>query len=297
MGYGAASIMMLTTLLKLGRVSNVPTVWSNTLAGAILAGATGFNASSILLLLAMTLAYVGGMFLNDAFDRKIDSIERPERPIPSGIISARTVFILGFTMLFCSVGLVALTAHQANGVVNYAMASTVALSVCIVLYNVWHKNNPMSPFIMGLCRMLVYLSAAFALVPNPGMAVYVGALTTLCYLIGLTYIAKHENKSDGFAAWPIVFFIAPIGFGIFHSFNSLSTLLFTLLFTGWLVYSLQFIVNSAKRNIPKAVVSMIAGISLLDAIYISSAGATSLAFFALISFLLTLYLQRYIMGT
>jgi len=288
--------MMLTTLLKLGRVSNVPTVWSNTLAGAVLAGATGFNANSVLLLLAMTLAYVGGMFLNDAFDRKLDSIERPERPIPSGIISASTVFILGFAMLFCSVSLVALTAHQTTGVVGYAMASTVALSVCIILYNVWHKNNPMSPFVMGLCRMLVYVSAAFALVPNPDMAVYVGALTTLCYLIGLTYIAKHENKSDGFAPWPIVFFIAPIGFGIFHSLNNLPTLFFTLLLTGWLVYSLQFIIT-AKRNIPKAVVSMIAGISLLDAIYISSAGATSFAFFALLSFLLTLYLQRYVMGT
>ena len=32
--------MKLRTALRLGRVSNLPTVWSNTLAGAVLAGAS-----------------------------------------------------------------------------------------------------------------------------------------------------------------------------------------------------------------------------------------------------------------
>ena len=33
--------------------------------------------------------YIGGMYLNDAFDRDIDARERPERPIPSGHVGAR----------------------------------------------------------------------------------------------------------------------------------------------------------------------------------------------------------------
>ena len=41
-----------------------------------------------LVLLAMSLFYVGGMYLNDYFDRAIDARERPERPIPAGDISA-----------------------------------------------------------------------------------------------------------------------------------------------------------------------------------------------------------------
>ena len=82
--------------LRLGRVSNLPTVWTNTLAALLLAGGTVADGRTVPLLLAMSLAYVGGMYLNDAFDARIDAIERPERPIPSGAISAHAVFAAGF---------------------------------------------------------------------------------------------------------------------------------------------------------------------------------------------------------
>ena len=85
--------------LRLGRVSNLPTVWTNTLAGIVLASGTLVDARAPLLLVALSLFYVGGMYLNDAFDAELDAKERPERPIPSGQISARTVFIAGFAML------------------------------------------------------------------------------------------------------------------------------------------------------------------------------------------------------
>jgi len=294
---------MLQTLLKLGRVSNLPTVWSNTLAGAVLAGTSMQGALSIPLLLAisllfaMSLAYIGGMFLNDAYDADIDAAERPERPIPAGKIKKSAVFIIGYGMLFISVALVAFTASRSQGIVLYAAVAALVLCICVVLYNVWHKGNPLSPLIMGLCRMLVYISAAYALLPEPSGIVFAGATVTLCYLIGLTYVAKYENKTGGFALWPVAFFVVPIGFGLFQSMNSVPTMLFTLLFGCWLLYSLRFILDSAKRHIPKAVVSMIAGISLLDAIYISSTGATGLAIFAVATFALTLYLQRYVAGT
>ena len=61
------------TLLRLGRVSNLPTVWTNVIAATAIAGVDPLSgrSGSVLLavLLAMTLFYVGGMFLNDAFDR------------------------------------------------------------------------------------------------------------------------------------------------------------------------------------------------------------------------------------
>ena len=90
------------TALRLGRVSNLPTVWTNALAGGVL-GATAargtdpwWAALSILLAaLALSLFYVGGMWLNDAFDAEIDAEERAERPIPSGAIERQTVFLGG----------------------------------------------------------------------------------------------------------------------------------------------------------------------------------------------------------
>ena len=61
------------TALRLGRVSNLPTVWTNALAGAVLAGASGFGGELVLLAAAFTLFYTGGMFLNDAFDAPWDA--------------------------------------------------------------------------------------------------------------------------------------------------------------------------------------------------------------------------------
>ena len=288
---------MFTTLLKLGRVSNLPTVWSNTLAGAVLAGVYIFNESVPLLLLAMSLAYIGGMFLNDAYDSKIDSIERPERPIPSGQISDKAVYLLGYAMLVGSVWLVMISTSRALGIPPSAAASVLTLCTCILLYNIWHKNNPISPLIMGLCRMFVYITAGYTLLPEPSSLMIAGAIVTLCYLIGLTYIAKGENNDSFAAMWPLAFLSVPLGFGLMRSAGSMPTLLFTLLFGAWLLYSLQFLMDPNKRNVPKAVVSMIAGISLLDAIYISSVGFTNLAFVAVGAFLLTLFLQRFIAGT
>ena len=40
-------------------------------------------------------------------------------------------------------------------------------AAAIVAYNAWHKNNPLSPVLMGLCRVLVYISAATAIVAVP----------------------------------------------------------------------------------------------------------------------------------
>jgi 4-hydroxybenzoate polyprenyltransferase len=272
-------------------------VWSNTLAGAVLAGVYIFNEYTWLLLLAMSLAYISGMFLNDAYDSELDAIERPQRPIPSGKISASAVYTLGYLMLLLSIWLVVISARNSLGVEQYAAASALALAICIILYNLWHKQNPISPLIMGLCRMFVYITAGYTLIREPSSLIFLAAIITLCYLIGLTYIAKTENSNNFSSMWPIAFLAVPLGYGLMRSADSFPTLLFTLLFGAWLLYALQFLQNPAKRNVPKAVVSMIAGISLLDAIYISSLGFTKLAFLAVGAFLLTLFLQRFISGT
>ena len=61
------------TFLVLGRVSNVPTVWTNCLAGWLLAGGGEWTRFAWLCAGA-TLVYLGGMFLNDAFDAEFDAV-------------------------------------------------------------------------------------------------------------------------------------------------------------------------------------------------------------------------------
>src|SRR5262249_53072219 len=78
------------TLLVLGRVSNLPTVWSNCLAAWLLAGGGPWSRLG-LVALGSSFIYTGGMFLNDAFDIEFDRKHRPERPIISGEASPRFV--------------------------------------------------------------------------------------------------------------------------------------------------------------------------------------------------------------
>src|ERR1044071_7583847 len=94
----------LRTLLILGRISNLPTVWSNCLAGWWLGGGGNF-AKLPFLFPGVTLLYIGGMFLNDAFDAEFDRLHRKERPIPSGAISLQVVWRCGFTLLLLGNGL------------------------------------------------------------------------------------------------------------------------------------------------------------------------------------------------
>ena len=285
------------TALQLGRVSNLPTVWSNTLAGAALAGGNPLNGNLLIVMFAMSLAYIGGMFLNDAFDREIDAKERPERPIPSKQVKAAEVFAAGFTLLAGAVMFAAIAALSWGHNLTLVVLLTIALCAAIVLYDMWHKNNPASPIIMGVCRLLVILVAGFAATDTPSIVLYFGAAAMLCYLIGLTYTAKQENLGQIRNLWPLALLVAPLLFGLYKSIGDFQVLPAALVLALWTGFALYFVWRRKKGDIPKAVVSMIAGISLVDALLISTVSSLPIALLAVAAFCLTLFLQRYITGT
>src|SRR5690349_2893923 len=192
--------------LKLGRVSNLPTVWTNAVAGTLLAGASPADVRLPALLMSMSLCYVAGMFLNDAFDRGFDARYRPERPIPAGEVSAVMVFVMGFAMLATGVLLLAWTGYSvAQGTRSLPVACGAALAAAIVLYDWHHKQNPISPLLMGLCRWLIYVTAGFVFARTPPAQVFTVGALLLCYLIGLTYIAKQEHLGRIANLWPLAF--------------------------------------------------------------------------------------------
>lgn len=171
---------------------------------------TGVHAPAgtvALLTLSASSFYVGGMFLNDAFDREIDAVERPERPIAAGEISAARVFVIGFGLL--AAGLILLVPAAAPGAHAAALLAGLALAGVIVLYNVWHKGNALSPLVMGLARALVYVTAAAAVAGTVTLPVLEGALILVAYLIGLTYVAKQETLGSVRTLWPLAFLAAP----------------------------------------------------------------------------------------
>ena len=73
----------------------------------------------LLLLLATSCLFCGGMVLNDVFDFKVDAVQRPTRPISSGAISLAAARSVAIGLMF--LGVVFATAA---GVLAYRAAAT-----------------------------------------------------------------------------------------------------------------------------------------------------------------------------
>lgn len=288
----------LSVALRLGRISNLPTVWTNTLVGVTLAGGVSFDTRVLLLLVAFSLFYIGGMFLNDAFDREFDARTRPDRPIPAGQVTAGTVFSSGFSMLGAGVLLLVVVGYAfAEGTGWRAPTSGLLLAGAVIWYDSYHKNNPLSPLLMGVCRMLVYITAGLAISSNVSSALIVAALVLLAYLIGLTYTAKREHLNELGSVWPLAALAVPLIYGVVVALQSALVWPFLFLLLGWILYALWLLRRRRQGDVPRAVVSLIAGIPLVDAVILCGAGASQLAIVAVAAFLLTLALQRVVPGT
>jgi 4-hydroxybenzoate polyprenyltransferase len=289
--------------LALGRVSNLPTVWTNVWAGAVLSGAQPELGSLLLCAVGISMLYVGGMFLNDAFDRELDKIERPERPIPQGWISAHTVFLLGFGLLVGGVASVAATPLLAGAFRFQALASAALLALAIVAYNARHKGTPWAPWLMGVCRGLVYVCAAMALSqrarwqldPSLGLA----ALALGGYVVGLTYVARGEGKNDMPVHWPLALVFSPLAvltWSIVTHDLPPATWLPT---AAWLLWVRQCLSPLLRGSMPvmRSVIQLIAGISLVDAAFAALVIGPMAAAVGIAGTLATLYLQKLARGT
>lgn len=272
--------------LSLARISNSPTVVTNVLAGAALAG--GGGAEVLPLAAALVLFYTGGMYLNDLLDLAVDRRERPERPLPSGLVPLREAWAV--TAALFGVGLLLLVPAG-----SAALLSGLGLVGVIVLYDAWHKTNPLSPVVMAATRALVYVTAGLAFLPalSPPLPVWAGLLAA--YVAGLTYVAKTEHRRGTARFWPVALVAAPAVYGLLggHGWGVAGL---SLLLAAWVAHSLTF-VYAKKRDIGGAVGRLIAGICLLDALVLGVAGAWSWLPWALAAFFLTRWWQRHIKGT
>lgn len=289
--------------LQLGRVSNLPTVWSNVLAGAFLSGGAVSVGPLLCVAFVGSLFYVGGMYLNDAFDADIDARERPERPIPSGRVARRVVFALGFAML--GLGLLVLLALVVAGLSPSGFAllgAGAATALAVIAYDRWHKGHPLSPVIMGLCRAGLYVMAALAFAPRLSYAVLLGAAALAAYVIGLTHIARFETASMMGRSWPSALVLTPVAVAVLCDRPDLGTIPTSIAAAVWLgtiAFALSA-VNLALRGGPsigRAVGALIAGIALADASLIVGQGALSAVAFALFAFLATRWAQKHVRGT
>jgi 4-hydroxybenzoate polyprenyltransferase len=185
--------------LLLARVSNVPTVWTNVLAGMAAAGGPVDTPLFLRTALAVSLFYVGGMFLNDAFDAGSDAGLRPERPIPRGDVSRGEAYVIGTVLIAAGVLLVSTS--------PVTLALALVLAAAIVFYDSWHKGVAIAPLVMGLCRALVYCLAAAATLGVVNGTAFAGAAIMLLYVTALTVVAKSAGAN---ARWLVPLMIAAI---------------------------------------------------------------------------------------
>lgn len=286
----AAPTISMTILLKLGRVSNLPTVWTNVLAGTLVAGGTWQEARVAIVVMAMSLFYEGGMFLNDYFDRHIDARERPERPIPAFEISPRAVASIGFALIATGLVLLAMLGFAALG-------PGLLLSAVIVAYDLRHKGNPLSPILMGSCRALVYAVAAAAAVGIVSGPVIIAAMALLAYVAGLSYAAWQERLDHPSNLWPLAILAVPLLLLFPALQQGLTAIAIYVCLVGSMAWAVYLLVTRPPGGVPRAIGLLIAAISLLDAAFIAGVGAVGPALVAVAGFIATLGLQRYISGT
>lgn len=144
--------------------------------------------------------YLGGVVLNDYFDREVDARERPRRPIPSGRVNAQVAAKLGYASLVVGV----LAASLASLLVRQPRSVAVALALAgmIVAYDAGLKRTPLGPVAMGACRGLNWLL---------GMSLAAGgwspmrlaiAAAILVYIAGVTWFARREASQS--PRWQLV---------------------------------------------------------------------------------------------
>jgi 4-hydroxybenzoate polyprenyltransferase len=274
--------------LALARISNSPTVVSNTVAGAALAGALWPDGRVIAVAVAMALFYTAGMYLNDLCDYAIDCRQRPDRPLPSGVVSRAEAGAAVIALFAVGSALLWLAGPP-------AFIGGLALIAVIVVYDLWHKTNPISPLLMAAARALVYVTAALAVAGSVSNLVLLWAGLLFVFVVGLTAIAKAEAGSGLAGYWPAALLALP-GLVFAATMPPGVGWLLLALFAAWTAYAVSFVYR-AKRSIGRAVGYLIAGISLLDALALAVAGSGIGVVIALIAWGTTLFLQRYIKGT
>ncbi|MDE2392659.1 MAG: UbiA-like protein EboC, partial [Cytophagales bacterium] len=175
---------------ELTRPANVVTALSDIMAGLAIVGFVfgrldyQFYPALFLGLSSMSL-YAGGVVFNDVFDHELDSIERPERALPSGRINRSEAIFGGILLLSLGIFL-AFWQSRLSGIV------AIFITLFALFYDWKGKHMRIfGPINMGLCR-------AFNLLL--GMSVYeLGVLEhfpviaiPLIYIAAITLVSRGE---------------------------------------------------------------------------------------------------------
>lgn len=280
------------------RPANIVTSVADVLAGIAIsgflvsAGLVEVSVNPILLLCISTIGlYGGGVVFNDVFDAALDRVERPERPIPKGIVTLGEATSLGIGLLL--IGIIAATLVS-------LLSGMFALGITIsaLVYNKWSKHHFIAgPLNMGLCRGLNLL-LGISILPAALSITWFLAFVPIIYIAAITMISRGEvhggsRKVLYFAGFLYGFVIVAILLLSIMQGTVGWTLAF-ILFFGWMIFSklIKAVQNSLPQNIGKAVKAGVIALILMNAAWASAFGALYLAFFIVLLLPLSLWLAK-----
>lgn len=280
--------------IRLMRLANVVTAVADVLAGIAISGY--FTSSEdylpVLLLCISTVGlYSGGIIFNDVFDAGLDAIERPERPIPSGMISLAEATVFG--ALFFGIGVGAAALFQTE-----SLLIAILIVLACLTYNRWAKHYTVwGPINMGLCRGLNLMLGMSILTYQMENWWFLG-LIPLIYIASITIISRGEvhggsRKMLRIAAVlyaVVIISILAVSASMQHFELTLIFLIpfMLMIFKPLLV---AFKLPSAE-NIGKAVKAGVIALILLNASWAGAFGTWQLALFIVILLPLSMWLSK-----
>ena len=260
-------------LARLCRPANLPTAAADILAGiAISCFFSGIasvdyflvdTGTIILLVFSSVFLYAGGVVLNDVFDAKLDSVERAERPIPSGVVSIKEAAALGAILMLVGCALASLVSDMSGYI-------AIILAAAIYIYDAIAKQHAFfGPLVMGICRGLNLLLGISVLGELPIVWI---AIIPVLYIFAITLISRGEVHGDNkkhivMAGIMYAFVLALIAAGVaVHSANLPIAAPF-LLFFAIMIY--RPLLKAYKQNSPeyikKAVMGGVLSLVIMDA--------------------------------
>jgi geranylgeranylglycerol-phosphate geranylgeranyltransferase len=187
--------------VELARPGNAVAAGVLTATGAFVTGGVAAAPAAVAAAVIATIAATaGGNAINDYFDREIDAINQPDRPIPRGAISARGA--LGVSIACFAVATVAaLTLPPA------AIGIAVINLLALVAYTEWFKGRPLvGNVLVAYLTGSAFLFGGAALGEPLGAAVLflLAAVATLTREIVKDVEDIGGDRQEGLRTFPIV---------------------------------------------------------------------------------------------
>ena len=256
-----ASMQKIPALLSMMRLPNCLMIGFAVIVGELLASTVVPTRTAIYGFLAGFLLLGASMVLNDYFDREIDAINDPKRPLPSGIVKPPEA--VSFALILCSLGL--LTAAYTGLVTLLIALITIAIMISYnarikrtgLLGNIFVSTNVAVPFVyggfaVGSPTWSLGIFALLAFLASVGREIVKGIVDVQGDTArGVRSIAA--TRGNGIAAkYGAAFFVTAVGLSVLPLILGLVTYYYIPLVVicdfGFLLTAYSLLSNSSARN-------------------------------------------------